>query len=88
MAKENPEQRETPELKSSKVVKYIGPADTRIIKHPDWDAVNVADQDDIVWQKSNGWSVPVDLLNDAALDYVDNRDPDFIIADVEVPRER
>lgn len=73
-------------LESAKVVVYIGPFGIREIDGPSWDNVNVKNQDPIVWNRANGWTVPVSEFSDDALTYLTEHERDFVIRDVEVPR--
>jgi hypothetical protein len=74
-------------LASGKVVVYMGPFGIREIDEPSWDHVNVKKQKGVVWNKENGWSVPVDEFSDDALTYLTEHERDFVVKDVEVPRD-
>jgi hypothetical protein len=71
-------------LVTAKYVVYIGQFGVREIDEAAWDNVNVKDQKAIVWDRSNGWAVPVDSFTDDALKYVDEVDRDFVVRDVEI----
>lgn len=66
---------------SGKVVKYIGTADVREIDKAGWDNAGVTDQNKVVWNRKNKWTVPVEDLSDAAVAYCDNDDSGFAVVD-------
>lgn len=73
---------------SPKVVRYIGTSDVRIINHEAWKNVNVEDQNQIVWDKSNRWEVSVEDLSESAIAYLTETDGEtFVLVDATVPEE-
>jgi hypothetical protein len=76
--------RQSAAVESSKVVKYIGTADVRKISAADWRSIDVEDQMQVVWDKSNKFQVPVSELTEAAVKYLDENDSGFVVADVSV----
>lgn len=74
-------------LESAKVVVYIGQFGIREIDEASWDHVNVKGQKDVVWDRKNGWTVPVSEFSDDALTYLTEHESDFVVRDVEVPRD-
>lgn len=73
-----------PKVASGKVVQYVGTADVRIIDKAGWDNAGVRDQNKVVWDKKNKWTVPVEDLSDAAVAYCDEEDSGFVVKDAEV----
>jgi hypothetical protein len=59
---------------SKKVVKYTGSSDAREISKEDWESIDIADQDGVVWDWRNDWAVPVSKFSETALNYVKNVD--------------
>ena len=72
----------TTKVASGKVVKYIGTADTRRISASDWKSIDVEDQNQVVWDKSNKFTVQAADLTEAALNYLAT-DSGFVISDAE-----
>lgn len=72
-------------LVSAKFVHYVGTANVREIDTASWDHVGVTDHEPRVWQKANGWGIPVDQFTDDALAWLETQ-REFVIKDVEVPR--
>jgi hypothetical protein len=72
-----------PARSSSKkaVVKYTGQSDVRVITKRDWKAIDIDDQDTVVWNWRNDWAVPVTDLSEEALNYVKNVDEELKIID-------
>lgn len=66
---------------SGKVVKYVGTADVREIDKAGWDNAGVTDQNKVVWNKANRWSVPVASLSDSAVAYCNDNDSGFVVVD-------
>lgn len=50
-------------------IKYVGNADVRKISKSDWASVGVEDQEQVVWDASNNFTVAAADLKPAALDY-------------------
>lgn len=71
-------------VESGKVVKYIGTADRRVIAAKDWKAVGVNDQQQVVWDRSNLFTVPVADLKEGAVEYLDKVDAGFVVTDADV----
>lgn len=78
------QQDSTPKVTSGKVVVYVGSADVRSIDKAAWDAVGVKDQNKVVWDKKNNFTVPVADLSDAAVAYCDEQDKGFVVRDAQV----
>lgn len=49
------------------VVKYVGLSTVRRITKQAWEKAGIKGQDTVTWDKSNGYSVPVEKLTDNAL---------------------
>lgn len=71
---------------SGKVVRYIGTADVREIDKAGWDNAGVTDQNKVVWNRKNNWTVPVEDLSDAAVAYADEQDSGFVVTDLDVDK--
>lgn len=72
---------DTPAKTTEKVVKYIGTADVREIDAASWRNVGIEDQNKVVWNRANKWSVPVSELTEAAVKYADEDDDGFVVQD-------
>jgi hypothetical protein len=68
---------------SKKVVKYTGLSDVRVITKDDWKAIDIDDQETVVWNWKNDWAVPVADLSEGALNYAKNVDDELKIIDAE-----
>lgn len=66
---------------SEKVVVYVGTADVREIDAASWRNVGVEDQEKVVWNKANNWSVPAKDLQAGAVKYADEADDGFVVKD-------
>lgn len=77
------EEASTAKVASGKVVKYIGTADVRKINASAWKSIGVEDQHQVVWDKSNRYSVPVAELSAAAVRYLDEDDSGFVVTDAD-----
>lgn len=64
------------------VVKYVGLSGVRQISTKDWEQAGVKEQETVRWDKSNGYSVPIEKLSDAALKVIEP-DRNFVILDSE-----
>ena len=51
-------------------VRYIGTSDSRAITASDWESLGI-EQDDIVWDASNDRTVPIDVISDGALQFLE-----------------
>lgn len=60
------------------VVKYVGLSTVRRITKQAWEKAEIKGQDTVVWDRSNGYSVPVEKLNDAALEKL-KQDRSFVM---------
>lgn len=70
--------------KTEKHVVYTGPATRRVINANDWKKAGVEDQKQVVWDRTNGFSVPAGDLNEKALNYVDKVDDGFKVEEREL----
>lgn len=61
------------------VVKYIGTSDIRSIDAESWKNVGVDDQNKVVWNRGNGWSIHVADLSKSAVAYLDKDDDGFVV---------
>lgn len=59
----------TPAKSDGRRVKYVGFADVRKISKADWARVGVEDQEQVVWDKSNDFTVPLADLKAGAEGY-------------------
>lgn len=75
---------EETKVSSAKVVKYIGTADVREIDTAGWKNAGVEDQNKVVWDKRNNFTVSVEDLSDSAVAYCDEVDDGFVLADASV----
>ena len=67
--------------RSKKVVKYTGSSDVRVITKAEWKAIDINDQDTVVWNWRNDWAVPISDLSETAINYAKNIDPELKIID-------
>lgn len=51
----------------------------RVITEAQWEQAGVYGQPGVEWNESNDFQLPVELFNEAALNYCDNRDDGFKI---------
>ena len=78
----NPSQgNQNAKVASAKVVKYVGTADIREIDKAGWANADVNDQNKVVWNRKNNWSVSVADLSDDAVAYCDEQDDGFVVVD-------
>lgn len=70
------------EAKTTKVVKYVGTADERVIRKGDWSSIDVKDQELVRWDRKNKWTVPASELSKDALQYLDEQDSGFVVTEV------
>lgn len=66
---------------TSKVVKYVGTADERVIEAKDWKSLGIEDQGKVVWSQKNKFTVPASDLNEAALRYADETDSGLVVTE-------
>lgn len=78
-----PQSSSATKVASGKVVKYVGTADVREIDKAGWENAGVTDQNKVVWNKKNRWTVPVEDLSDAAVAYCDDQDSGFAVVDAD-----
>lgn len=67
---------------SEAMVKYIGTADARRITAQEWKGVGVHDMGTTVWNRANGFSVPLSSITDGARPYIE-ADERLVIVDQE-----
>lgn len=72
---------DTPAETTEKVVKYIGTADVREIDSAAWKNVGVEDQNKVVWDRKNQFTVPVKDLQPGAVRYCDEDDEGFVVTE-------
>jgi len=70
------------EQKQERYVRYIGTAHRRVISGRDWTGVGAKDQKQTVWDRRNGWKIPVNEFTDNALQYFE-KDAGFVVDSVE-----
>jgi hypothetical protein len=75
--KEKERSAEVAETDDERYLKYTGPSDERIISRADWKSIDI-DHDDVSFNRSNGWMVPVSsITDDQALNYFLEVDREF-----------
>jgi hypothetical protein len=79
MADEATAETTKPTAKPSGTVKYIGSADVRSISEAEWAQVGVEGQADVVWDRSNDFTVKASELSAPALEVV-KRDAGFQVS--------
>lgn len=58
-------------------VKYIGPASRRVIYDHEWEKAGVSNEDTVVWDMGNGYTVDAGKMSQAARDAI-KADPWFV----------
>lgn len=64
---------------SAKVVKYVGTAHIREIDAAAWKSVGVEDQNKVVWNKANNWTVSVQDLSDGAVAWMEENEDSLVL---------
>ncbi|UVK63822.1 hypothetical protein SEA_LILYPAD_18 [Gordonia phage LilyPad] len=64
---------------SGKTVKHLPHElfSARVISESDWNSIGIYGQSGVEWNESNGFQLPVEMFNQAALDYLEHRDDGF-----------
>src|SRR5687767_13787916 len=61
-------------------VRYVGTADVRMITKDEWRGAGVKDQDTVVWNRANRWTVPLEDISDNARPFIED-DPGLVVFD-------
>lgn len=69
----------------AKYAKYVGSADIRHMGREQWEAAGITDQEDLTFNASNGFTIPLDRVTEPARAVLE-RDPSVIMTD-EAPTE-
>jgi hypothetical protein len=64
----------------AKYVKYIGLSHVRSISRDDWRKAGVNNQESLVWDRANGWTVPLSRITDEAWPFID-ADSELLVVD-------
>jgi hypothetical protein len=66
----------------TKYVKYIGTSHVRAILKHEWEKLGVTNQKAVMWNKANGWQIPLSDITDSAWPYID-ADPELVVVEID-----